>query len=51
MSLPFKLLTRFQRMSGQKFRRRQTFTAFALQFKNPQRTLTATDNDAGFVCL
>ena len=42
-------LSRFERMAGEKFLRRQAPSAFALQFKNPQRVFAATDSNAGFV--
>jgi hypothetical protein len=45
----FKPFANLQRVTSQKFRRGQAPAAFALQFKNPQRMLAATDNDAGFV--
>ena len=38
-----------QRTTREKFRRRHSPSAFALQFQNPQRVLAAADNDAGFV--
>jgi len=37
------------RKAHEKSLRRQPFAAFALQFQNPQRALTATDDDARLV--
>ena len=39
----------FERMAGEKFLRREALAAFTLKYKNPQRALTAGDDDSGFV--
>ena len=44
-----KLRTGLQRKACEKLFHRQTPAAFALQFQNPQRALSAADDDAGFV--
>ena len=45
----FKFFTCFQGTTRQKFRRAHSPAAFALQFQNPQRILSAADHDSSFV--
>ena len=45
----FKPTTRLERKSGEKLFRRQAPAAFALQFPDPERVLSAANDDAGFV--